>query len=167
MNRRLTTILLTQFLLAAGCATGREDAQSERCRHIFLAEMRSDGVLLVHDLRIHGSGAQNVINTVPPSRPDYADQVAWAGSPRPGESRPVPRYDGSVTMDADGVITIIQSGDPYGDLVAEPSMGFSRPGQPGYAELIERVGGLEPGHFKGLPSADVCHEDARERGGDR
>ena len=154
--RPATILLLMVFSAAAGCATSQYDLTPDACRDIFLAEMRIDGVLLLHDLRVAASGSANVVNTVAPSRADYADMVAWAGSPRPGETRRVPHYDGSVSMDENGVLTIIHSGDSSSGLVVEPSTGVLRPGQPGYAEMLERIGGVEPGHFKGLPTQASC-----------
>jgi hypothetical protein len=61
-------------------------------------------------------------------------------------------------MDDDSMIRVTTSGSTMGALVAEPSTGVIEPGVPGYQEMIERVGGLRPGEFRGIPaSADEAY----------
>ena len=118
-------------------------------RSLGYSEISADGTLTIHiqmssgvEMReVHASGS-----------PDYRSYLAWAGNPRVGERKPIPIYSGLASMSEDRVITFTVGSDNGQGLTVEPSTGRITPGRPDYQAMIDRVGGLAPGEFRGIPA---------------
>jgi hypothetical protein len=137
------------LLLTQGCAMNAFAEPAACPRSPGYAEMSADGTLTVHI--VQSSGVE-LRETHAPGSPDYRSYVAWAGNPRVGERKPIPVYSGLASMDADGVITFTHGNDNRHELTVEPTTGRIRPGDPDYQAMIDRVGGLNAGEFRGIPA---------------
>jgi hypothetical protein len=110
--------------------------------------MNTDGTLIIH---IGQSSDVELRQVHAPGSSNYSSYVVWAGSPSPGERKSIPIYSGLASMDEEGVITFTVGSDNTQGLTVEPSMGRINPGHPEFQAMIDWVGGLGPGEFRGIP----------------
>lgn len=90
------------------------------------------------------------------STTSYSHAINQAGGLEPGQTRRLRRILGSVTMVADGTLAVgyyPAASSPHGESGTIPHVWSVPPtmirrGDPGYAELVRQVGGLNPGETK-------------------
>ena len=148
---RLVVIALSLCGVLIGCASAERQhfGANAQCAPFGYASMSAEGVLTIRILQ----PSADLVSVYAPIHPAYRSWVNWAGNPTPGQSRPIPRYAGMVSMASDGVVTVIEGGGAEGGVVVEPRQITIPPGDWRYQQAVDRVGGLEPGQFKPIPAA--------------
>ena len=155
--------VIIMVVVTAGCATSQFVSEAGDCpRSPGYSEISADGMLVVHF--VEGPGVE-IREVHAPADIDYHSWVIWAGNPRPGERKSIPIYLGRVSMRSDGTIDMILSGANIRGVVYEPTSGQIRSSTPEYQQMIDRVGGLRPGEFRGIPplAGAACGNSISER----
>lgn len=125
-------------------ANGGSAAVVGRSGVIGTAIMSEDRVITItYDPSAYGHESPPLI--VRPGDRDYQDHLDLLGGLEPGQQKEVFRYAGIVQMNEDRTLTVTGQGGPH------VGAQVYRPGEPSYDALLKRIGGLEPGHIKGLP----------------
>ncbi len=145
---RLAAAALVLLLLA-----GNSSANAEPRPRVGVASMAADRTLTVtYDPAPQGFVPPPLVlapvETNANRQAARESYITMAGGLLPGESKPLYAYDGLVYMADDRSLSVC-----LGTCMSGPEYAAFRetyrPGQPGYEDWLDAVGGLEPGQYKG------------------
>jgi len=142
--------LVSLTILVGGCALddGMSKSSASEVAPVAEVSLGRDRQMTVTNFNQKTADGRPFVLHIDPNQEAYAGYVSLVGGIAPGETKFIYPHKGLAKLNADGTLTVSIFGGRSNDLVIEPSSMTLTVGDPEYAHVIERVGGLQPGQTK-------------------